>query len=656
MQTPASPSSGTSGSEAAGHSNVILWAAFAMVSFLVGVWFIIGVHRLISLDALLAFVALATRTGFYVALGLFCEALLLRPGGGAVRPSHRRRIALHGYWVAIMFLTVAIAIDLFVFAFAGYHLTTALRIVFADGPGGVGTVLEATGMSLGKVLAGVAALAAGLGLAVVLSRKTERLSRQWHRNVSRWAAVKAALLTMGMLATLDLAGHHLRNPYLWELENRRVPLAFSIARPDATLASFRVTLKPPVPLPVRTAPQPPAGRPTLPDVFLVVIESLRQDMLDPAVMPNFARFAQQAWTFDHAITTGNVTHYSWYGLLCAKYPIYFDVAKQAPGLHGSVPLATLREMGYRLHLLATPETAYQQLESVVFGTGAFLLDNNFHPSAPSPAERDRLVTIELVRRAQANSTGGNFYLVALDSTHFDYGWGASFTPPFQPYATSTSVMKNYHKDLAARRLVENRYKNSAAWVDSLLGKFLDALQASGRFNRSIVIVTGDHGEAFWEHGMGTHGSDLGPEQLEVAFAMRFPGARPARFHTVFSLLDVMPTVLANLGATPAPDAGLDGFAFQDRAADASPRDRGYALTFQGWNERAFRFVLTDASKRVLLELDRRDPLECRRLAVKDVTLGQTRETLTEQGNSAAYQALLADLPRITERIPFLQFR
>ena len=650
----APPNPEPSGSAATGYSNVILWAAFAMVSLGVGGWFVSGVHHLASLDCLLAGAALAVRTAFYISLGLCCEALLLR-GGGADLTS-KRRLALHGYWIGVMVLTVAIAIDVFVFAFAGYHLTTGLRILFADGPTGFGTAMEASGLSIGLMVAGLTVCAAGLGLAAALSAHTARLSQRWPRQVAPRAACKAALLLMGLLATLDLAGLHLRNPYLWELENRRVPLAFSIVRPDATLASFRVALKPPAPLPARPAPVLRPNDPAAPDIFVVVIESLRKDLLDAAIMPNFARFAADAWTFEHPITTGNVTHYAWYGLLCAKYPVYFDVAKQDPRLHGSVPLAMLRDMGYRLNLLATPDTAYQQLESIVFGPNGVLLASKFHPTAETPQQRDRLVVNELVRRLDSSPVGGNFFLVALDSTHFDYGWDPAFVPPFTPYATGTSVMTNYQKDLAARQLVENRYKNSAAWVDMLLGNLLSALRACRRLERSMVIITGDHGEAFWEHGAGTHGSDLGSEQLEVAFAMRFPGEPATHFKTVFSLLDVMPTVLAAVGATPYPDAGLDGHAFQSRAASADARDAGYALTFQGWNEQAFRFALTDSTKRVLLELDRRDPRESSRLAVKDVMLGQGRETLTQQGNSSAYHALLADLPRIIERIPFLEFR
>lgn len=655
------PSASVVGAEGRGYSNVVLWAVFAGVSVLVGGWFIHGVHRVLTWDALLAGIALAVRTAGYVALGLLVEALLLHPWSGRPWAKRCRRIALHGFWIVMMAVTVALAMDVFVFAFAGYHLTTGIRILFADGLDGVGSVVGASGLPPGWVVGGVVTLAAGLALAVVLSRYSERWSGAWRWSITWWDACKAALLATGLLAVVDTAGYRFRDPFLWELENRRVPLAFSIVRSEAALASFRVALNPPAPVPA--APPVTTSPPSeLPDIYLIIIESLRRDLLDAAVMPNFARFAAESWTFDHPVTTGNVTHYSWYGLLCAKYPIYYDVAKEDPTQQGSVPLAMLRSLGYQTHLLATPDTAYQQLGTVIFGPGDRLLTSQYKPSAKLPPDRDRMVVDRLIQRFGTTPPGGHFHLVALDSTHFEYGWGEGFQPPFTPYAASTSVIKNYQKDRHARAAVFNRYKNSAAWVDFQLGRFLDALRADGRLERSIVIITGDHGESFWESregtngsGVGTHGSELCPEQLEVAFAMRFPNQAPARFPGVFSLLDVMPTVLAQLGAAPGPEAGLAGRPYQTRIANPATPDPGFALTFQGWNERAFRFALTDGTKRVILELDRSDPLDCRRLAVKDVALGQGAATLAEQGDAAAYRALLADLPRLIDRLPFLRF-
>ena len=143
-----------------------------------------------------------------------------------------------------------------------------------------------------------------------------------------------------------------------------------------------------------------------------------------------------------------------------------------------------------------------------------MLDRKFHPPGKQVPARDRQVIDELVRRINQEPAGGRLFLVSLDSTHFEYDWGKDFNPPFQPYARGTSVTRDYKEDANARELLENRYKNAAAWVDSLLGKFLSTLTTAGRMDNSIII-TGDHGEAFWEHGVGSHGSQLDGEQLEV---------------------------------------------------------------------------------------------------------------------------------------------
>jgi hypothetical protein len=638
-------------------SNLVLWAAFATVSMVVGMRFIWPVHGRFSLDLLLGIAMLAVRTALYVSLGMFLESLLLRARDGYLAATPRRRLALHAFWVLVMFATVLFTVDMLVFSFAGYHLLMAGQILFSDGPAGAGKVVEATGLSPSMILSATVALVAGLGIAAFLSSKTMRLSQRWNVTITRRTALRAGLASFAVLGLLEFLGHRIRDPYLWEQEIRRVPMAFAIARPQAALASFRVGLHQPEVLPVESAIlRTPTGE-VKPDIYLFLIESLRKDLLTPKIMPRFAAFAEKAWTFEHPVTTGNVTHYSWYGLLCANDPIFFDVAKHNATAQGSAPLALLRRMGYRIRLFATPDTAYQNLEAVVFGPQGGLLDEKFHPSERLPADRDRHVIEELVRDIHEKPPGGRFHLVALDSTHFDYAWGADFTPPFTPFAATTSIIENYHEDANARRLVENRYHNAAAWVDSLLGRFLDALAASGRLEHSIVIITGDHGEAFWEHGVGTHGSDLAVEQLEVAMAMRFPGEAPRRFEGVFPLLDVLPTVLANRGWEPGKRRPFAGAPLQQRFGDpAALRTKGYAVTFQGWNERAFRFALSYGEKRVLLELDRPDPREAQQLSIKHLSHGMETGPMGGPLDPAAYRELLGDLPRIMECLPFLEFR
>ncbi len=452
----------------------------------------------------------------------------------------------------------------------------------------------------------------------------------------------------------EMLGYQIRNPFLWEKEIRAVPLAFGVLRPPAELASFRVSVRPPPPpsVPLLT----PASAKKLSDVVVVVVESLRRDMVVQDIMPRLSSFAREAWTFDHAITAGNVTHYSWYGLMCGAYPLFFEDAKHSATQDGSLALRMFRQLGYRIQLFATPDTAYQNLESVVFGSRAKLLDSKFHPSERVPAERDRIVVNEVSRALKQEKAGANLYIVALDSTHFDYAWGSGFQPPFHPFATDTAITRDYEHDTRSRIALFNRYKNAVAWMDSLLGQILDALQETGRMGDTILVITGDHGEAFWEHGSGTHGSDLGAEQVEVGFAMRLPGEQPRHFDAVISLMDVMPTVLASLGVDSTQV--LAGIPVQARARDSSPMIASRtALTFQGWNSQAFRFALTTDNQRVLLELNRPNPLNANRLSFKDVTPihGDGVIDTYDRGSPDAYHDMIRGLPQLMDSLPFLSF-
>jgi arylsulfatase A-like enzyme len=644
-----------------GWSNVALWAAFAVIVLGTSGYFLAAVYSHLGWDLALALVTLVVRTVLFTALGLFFEAVLLRSGEGYLTENEARRSVLHAYWIGIMLVSVALMADVLVYAFAGYHVPTGLRILLSDGLFGVIKVVDATGLSPSVVGLATLGLALGLGIAIVLSKWSRRLSHRAGIVVSRRQAARASLVSVGALALVEMAGYRLRDPFLWEKEVREIPLAFSIVRPEAELAAFRISVERSAPRPHNPGVVEQAAPARRPDVFIVIIESLRADAVAPDVMPHLADFAKRASTFEHAVTTGNVTHYSWYGLLCGRVPLYFDVVKHSREQQGSAALAALREAGYRVHLLTTPDTTYQNLENIVFGAGragknTTLLDDKFRPAAPEVARRDQLVIAELNRRLTSTHAGGSVYVVALDSPHFGYQWGSGFTPRFVPYASDISITKDYAHSASLRLAVINRYRNSVAWVDSLLGSFFEALERSNRRDDSIIVVTGDHGEAFWEHGSGTHGSDLGAEQLDVGFAMKLPGAVPRRKGGVFSLLDVMPTVLYAAGIRGVV---LDGTSQQEHDARSASdgnasQPAGGAFTFQGWNERAYRFMLTNQRRRLLFELDSVDPLKAQRLVLKDAFELDDGSPVGRGKPGMSYEAVIAELPAAVAAMHFLR--
>lgn len=623
-------------------SNVVLWAWFAFVCLLADGLFLLKIHDTFGVDLLLAVLQSLARTAVFVLMGVVLESLLIRAGDGYFTLSRWRRSVLHTYWILVMSLCVALLVDGIVFAFAGYHLPTAARILFADGPRGVGKVIEATGLSPSLVAASIVSALLGLSLAIVLSKVLMRLSARARIVIVRHRALRAFLVTLGVLFVVEALAVRVRNPFLWERETQQLPLAFSLLRPDAEMASFRVSLRTQRATPLEdSAPDTEREQP-LPDVFIVILESLRRDRVTAETMPNLAAFAKTGVSFDRVITTGNVTHYSWYGLLASRYPIYFEQEKAATEKPGSVPLAELRRAGYAIELFATPDTDYQQMKGILFGSALPGL-REYHPTMPDVAARDENVIRQLSSTLANTAEGGRVYVVALDSTHFPYAWSTQYKPKVLPYSTEVPITKDYARDARARALLMHRYDNSVGWLDGLVGDFIESLRRSQRLDSSIVVITGDHGEAFWERGSGTHGSDLGREQLEVGFAMKLPGRPAEHFPRCFSLLDVMPTLLTHLGL---PTTGVDGVPLQRG-------ERRAAVSFQGWNEQGMRFALTTLQHRMLFELETREPGKSQRLLLTDITDTEDRSLLFDA--SAANPGLILEAPALLKELTFLQW-
>ena len=115
-------------------------------------------------------------------------------------------------------------------------------------------------------------------------------------------------------------------------------------------------------------------------------------------------------------------------------------------------------------------------------------------------------------------------------------------------------------DLSSRRLskvkdkVIELYDAAIRGVDWQLGRLVESLQARGRWDDCTFVVTADHGEEFMEHGGRFHApSKLMEELIHVPLLVRVPGGQPGRVTSMFSQLDLAPTLLQSLDA-PIPSS------------------------------------------------------------------------------------------------------
>jgi arylsulfatase A-like enzyme len=135
---------------------------------------------------------------------------------------------------------------------------------------------------------------------------------------------------------------------------------------------------------------------------------------------------------------------------------------------------------------------------------------------------------------------------------------APYTPP-EPFAS---------------RFAGSPYDGEIAFVDSQLGRLLDALGETGQRDNTLIVVAGDHGEGLGEHGERTHAVFLYRSATRVPLILWSPRLfpRPAVVDgTVVSLADVAPTLVDLLGVEDPP--ARDGLSLI--ATKADPRRTVY---------------------------------------------------------------------------------
>jgi arylsulfatase A-like enzyme len=96
------------------------------------------------------------------------------------------------------------------------------------------------------------------------------------------------------------------------------------------------------------------------------------------------------------------------------------------------------------------------------------------------------------------------------------------------------------------------YDATIRYADQQLRRLMERLESQGLLDDTIVLITSDHGEEFWEHGGLIHGITLYEEQLHVPLLVSVPGGPSRRVDEPTSLLDLAPTLVELLGLPPLP--------------------------------------------------------------------------------------------------------
>ncbi len=305
------------------------------------------------------------------------------------------------------------------------------------------------------------------------------------------------------------------SPNLYAEYTRTLPWKLTFVQPKTLTIDFLVELKKPKTekeiLALIDAKDLKTNK--KPNIYIFVIESLRNDYITKEIAPNLYKFKQENISFERSLSNANATHHSWFSLFYSNFPYLWKCYKDRNWESGATGLYILKKMGYDINVFSAPELKYYSMKDLLFGKNtslakSFHLFPHYHPK--EACESDSEAIAEMEKKLKKDQ---NVYITFFDSTHFLYSWPKDFNPKFTPFADVENL--NVYTSIDNIELIKNRYKNSISFIDHLLNSFFNTLKQKKLWDDAIIIIVGDHGEEFYEQGHLFHASHLSSMQTNV---------------------------------------------------------------------------------------------------------------------------------------------
>ncbi|HPS57450.1 MAG TPA: sulfatase-like hydrolase/transferase [Spirochaetota bacterium] len=284
------------------------------------------------------------------------------------------------------------------------------------------------------------------------------------------------------------------------------------------------------------------------NILFINCEGLRADMLNPENMPHLYKFAtQRGFILKKHYTTGNNTPGSLYGMLTGLAPFYFEPLRG--NQLRNMTLEVLKKAGYRQGIYYNSPKQYENIyRDIIAGTeGDFVRapGTKFDDYGP----RERILVDRYISDIKNYKGGPRFDYYLMNVTHFNYYYPWEFKKYTPDYTMNFTIISGPQDKFRKDRVeLKNRYMNSVLYSDHLINEILKTLESTGRLKNTIVVISGDHGEEFWEHGSFGHTWGLNNIQIQPAAMIYYPGIKNSSIKYKYtSHQDFFPTVFDLIG-------------------------------------------------------------------------------------------------------------
>ncbi len=319
-------------------------------------------------------------------------------------------------------------------------------------------------------------------------------------------------------------------------------------------------------------PAPPSSEvvrllPKNTNVILITLDTTRADRLGcygyaEAATPTLDALAERGVLFENAYAQVPLTLPSHASLMTGRYP---------------------KEHGIRLNgrsaLSSVHPTLAELFQSHGYATGAFVassvldsryrLDRGFEVYHDDMGlQKDSVVGADVQRRADRVVDDALDWLTGVNDKPF-FGW-IHFYDPHQPYDPPAPY----------RETQDDPYDGEIAFVDAQIKRLVTFLDTHDLRGKTMIVVVGDHGESFGEHGETGHTLFLYRTNLHVPLMIGGPSwPVRRRIDAVAEVVDVFPTILSAFGWT-LPE-GLLSRSLRRTAASEESDAGSYAESLYG---------------------------------------------------------------------------
>jgi membrane-anchored protein YejM (alkaline phosphatase superfamily) len=295
------------------------------------------------------------------------------------------------------------------------------------------------------------------------------------------------------------------------------------------------------------------------NLLFIIADSLRGDVVTPELAPHITRFAaERGMDFRNHFSGGNSSRMGMFSLFYGLPPGYW--ASFSSLQRPTVLVEELQSRNYQLGLF----TSATMVRPVVLDRTAFANVPDLRlvtdPESDPAWKRDQKLTGEWIEWLSARDQERPFFGFLF----YDATMGRNF-PPDHPVQVAAASQEPQAVEFA-------KYQSAVNFVDGLVGVVLDDLRSRGLLDRTVVLISSDHGEEFGESGekLEKHGSGYTRYQLVTPMVLAWPGrSTGVVYHHRTSHYDIVPTLMQELFgcSNPASDYSVGANLFDQQAWD-----------------------------------------------------------------------------------------